>query len=157
MSIEAQVERLNANLEALIAKLDHIGGAVAPVKQLVEQPSPNASATSTPPAASTSASKPVETATAASPSDSLGKPAAGAAAPAESNSGPAPTATTEAPAPAEDNAAMYKKIVDLFRPYAGKNRDAALALLAKYGATKGPDLKPEHYPAIYAELQKVAA
>lgn len=59
-----------------------------------------------------------------------------------------------APAPSE---VTYQQIADAFRPFAGKNREAAVALLAKFGATKGPDLKPEQFADFYAELQKAAA
>lgn len=66
--------------------------------------------------------------------------------------------TTQSPAPSSDEPAMVpsevtydmvaKAITDTFP----KDRAKVLAALAKFGAAKGPQLKPADYPAFLAEL-----
>jgi hypothetical protein len=68
-----------------------------------------------------------------------------------------PTATAEpAAAPA---AKKYEdtKLPDLIRAAAGKDKAATKALLAKFGAAKGAELKPEQFDAFEAEVTLIAS
>jgi len=87
-------------------------------------------------------------------------PAAEAAAPAKTASAPSPaaasaaadaqasTAATDAKAPTYEE--VKPLILDLTK---AKGRDVAAAALAKFGAAKGPELKPEDFAAFVAHAK----
>lgn len=52
----------------------------------------------------------------------------------------------------------YPSVVSAINKLAqGKGRDAAVAVLSKFGVTRGPELKPEQYAAVIAECEKAGA
>lgn len=62
---------------------------------------------------------------------------------------------------ASDKAAdvpAYTTVVSAINKLAqGKGRDAAVAVLSKFGVTRGPELKPEQYAAVIAECETAGA
>lgn len=62
---------------------------------------------------------------------------------------------------ASDKAAevpAYPSVVSAINKLAqGKGRDAAVAVLSKFGVTRGPELKPEQYAAVIAECETAGA
>lgn len=88
-----------------------------------------------------------------------GRPRKDAAAPATEPS-PAASPSPEpspAPAPAEAKAPTYAEsgLPDLIKAAVGRDRDGVVALLKKYGAAKGDQLKPDQFDAFKAEIVKV--
>ena len=70
---------------------------------------------------------------------------------------PAPTPAAEAEiasAPEATYDDVKRAIIEVSK---AKGRDAAVALLAEFGATKAPDLKPEQYAALRARAAEVLA
>lgn len=74
------------------------------------------------------------------------------------------TQPTEASAPTESTATevaqevTYKEAADAVTKLARtKGREAAVAVLTKFGAAKLPDVKPEHFAAVIAECEAVGA
>ena len=52
----------------------------------------------------------------------------------------------------------YTSVVSAINKLAqGKGRDAAVAILSKFGVTRGPELKPEQYAAVIAECETAGA
>lgn len=72
---------------------------------------------------------------------------------AEVESTPAP-AVPATPAGAEVTATLLG--TEIPKKVKSAGRDAIVALLAKYGAKKGSELKPEQYGAFYDELVQLA-
>lgn len=62
---------------------------------------------------------------------------------------------------ASDKAAevpAYTSVVSAINKLAqGKGRDAAVAILSKFGVTRGPELKPEQYAAVITECETAGA
>jgi hypothetical protein len=62
---------------------------------------------------------------------------------------------------ASDKAAevpAYPSVVSAINKLAqGKGRDAAVAVLSKFGVTRGPELKPEQYAAVIAACEEAGA
>ena len=83
----------------------------------------------------------------------------------------APTKTANAPSPAVESAAAqpqastvatesvtYEQVKPLIlKINAAKGREAAAGALAKFGVTKGPELKPEQYADFVAHANEVLA
>lgn len=88
-------------------------------------------------------------ATAGSPPSAAPSPAPAAAAPA--------TPPTASPAPAEAKPVAYADsgLPALIKEAVGRDREGVIALLKKYGAAKGDQLKPEQFDAFKAEIVKV--
>jgi|SRR5580765_1196681 len=69
----------------------------------------------------------------------------------KSSEASAPTTAESLPEPTYDD---VKKII---LAISGKSRNKVIALLARYGAAKGPDLKPEQYALFVVEGNAVLA
>lgn len=66
----------------------------------------------------------------------------------------APAKLADSTPPAKDAKADYKPVGELILKTVGaKGRDAVVALLTKYDARMGSQLKPEQYPAFMTECQ----
>ena len=137
MSFETTLSELTLAIRELTVALNARPTTTTP-PEAAEKPAgkpskpPKESAANTPPAASSAP-------TAAT------APAATAA--------PAPTAETSAPAVEYD-----RDIVPLFRQYAGKNRDAALAFIKGYKPEAGKlsdAITPAQYPEVLAKLKEL--
>lgn len=101
--------------------------------------------------------KPGRPAKADKPADTPPSASPAAAAPA-----PAPTEPAASPTPAAaaaSDAVPYEKsgIPELVQKGAAKDRPGVIALLAKFGAKKGPELKAADYAAFKAEIEKLLA
>lgn len=89
-------------------------------------------------------------------------PAAEAAAPTTTASASTPTAASAAAKPQASTAATepvtYAQVKPLIlKINTDKGRDAATAALAKFGVTKGPELKPEQFADFIAHANEVLA
>jgi hypothetical protein len=71
---------------------------------------------------------------------------------------PAPTTSPVATAPAATATPSFKAVADaLVEVVAKRNREAGIDLLAKYGAAKVPELKPEDYRAFIDDAKALLA
>ncbi len=138
----------HAALTALAAALAAPGGAVivSPAPEAAAAPAPK------PAAAPAAASGP---ATAAAPAVDAPTPTAAAPSPAAASAETAPQDSTAA---ADAKPVTYAEIKPLIlKINTAKGRDAAEAALKKFGAAKGPDLKPEQYADFAAHAAEVLA
>ncbi len=91
------------------------------------------------------------------PPKDAGSAAAPAAAPAAAASA-APAQSAAAPAATASAAAVpFKAVADAITELAEKDRDKAVALLAKYGAKLASELKPEQFAGIVADAKAAMA
>lgn len=87
-------------------------------------------------------------------------PSAAAAEPTKQDAPPAPEPTPETPSePAAASDITKQMLAEATIEVARKKgREAAVSILAKYGASKVPELKdPGVWPQVYADLQKALA
>lgn len=137
MSLEATIQENTAALRDLIAALSHgipttaaqVAAVVAEIPALVNEVETEKSAPAKKTKAAAIQEQPTPTASASSESSSSG------------------TAETEAPTYQDAAGAITK----LSRT---KGRDAAVALLTKFGAAKLPEVKPEQFAAIIADANE---
>lgn len=135
MALEDQIDRLNVNIENLIAALGKAPGwtpaaaaqAAAPATPTPAKAPKNSPKTSQPPAAETASQPPVA-------------------------ASPAPVAA-EAATITKDQTKLA--IVALIKKDGNQTR--ATEVLAKHGATNLSTLAPEHYAAVHAEATKLVA
>lgn len=135
MSLEAAIAELNTNITALIGALttpDRLAAAAAPT------PAKRATIKAAPAAASVAAASPT---TEAAPTPQP------AAAPT-----PAPAAAANLAAPTIEQA--RKLVIELGQK---KGRDAVMALLTKFGASKLPEVPPHQYAAVIADATTALA
>jgi len=87
---------------------------------------------------------------AAASTQSTAEAGAGAAQEKKADNSEASNKAAEVPA--------YTTVVSAINKLAqGKGRDAAVAVLSKFGVTRGPELKPEQYAAVIAECETAGA
>lgn len=107
-------------------------------------------------AAAAPAGKSAATTDAPAPSSRTAKAAAAPAAPAKTAAAPAPTAASAAtdaqPSTAAAEAVSYDQVAKAITEGAKTNRAHVLATLERFGASKGPQLKPEQYADFLATL-----